>query len=65
MEKIFSAETKTWWIIVGEHPKAGVLEKGESILFFGEILTFTNKFKWELTKKEFTGIEVIEVIEKK
>jgi hypothetical protein len=64
MEKTFLAETKTWWITNGEHPRAGVLEKGESLLSFGEILTFTNKFKWELAKKEFPGIKVVEVIGK-
>ncbi len=60
MENTFLATAPTWWIIGGDHPKAGLLEKGESLLSFEEILTFANKFKWESSKKDFPGIVVIE-----
>lgn len=60
MENTFLATAQTWWITGGDYPKAGLLEKGESLISFEEILTFNNKFKWESSKKDYPGIITIE-----
>ena len=52
----FTANQKTWWIIKGEFPSAGVLDSGSTIETTGEFITYNVRSKWEIEKKKIPNL---------
>jgi hypothetical protein len=48
----FIAQTKSWWITLGETKRAGVANMGASLTFNGDILTFEDRYSWTVALAE-------------